>query len=35
MSEMGIKEIIFIGIMAIPLGGCLVYSIIENKKNSK
>ncbi len=29
---MGIQEIIFIGIVGHALGGCLVYSIIENNK---
>ncbi len=31
-QDMGLQEVIFIGIMAISLGGCLVYSILENKK---
>jgi hypothetical protein len=30
--KMGIQEIIFIGIVGLSLGGCLVYSIIENNK---
>ncbi len=29
---MGIQEIIFIGIVGLSLGGCLVYGIIENNK---
>lgn len=29
---MGVQEVIFIAIVAVALGGCLVYSIIENKK---
>lgn len=29
---MGIRQIIFIGIVGLSLGGCLVYSIIENNK---
>ena len=32
---MGITEIIFIVIITISLGGCLVYSIIENNKKNK
>lgn len=32
---MGIQEIIFIGIVAVALGGCLIYSIIENNKKNK
>ena len=31
---MGIAEIVFVGLVAVSLGGCFVYSIIENKKNS-
>ena len=30
---MAITEIIFIGLVAISLGGCFIYSLIENKKN--
>jgi len=33
--KMGITEIIFIVIITISLGGCLVYSIIENNKKNK
>lgn len=29
---MGVSEIVFITIVAISLGGCLVFSIIESKK---
>lgn len=29
---MGITEIVFISLVAVSLGGCLVYSLIENKK---
>ncbi len=29
---MGVSEIVFIAIVAVSLGGCLVFSIIENKK---
>lgn len=32
---MGISEVIFVGLVAISLGGCFVYSIIENKKNGE
>lgn len=32
---MGITEIIFIVIVAISLGGCLVYSVVENNKKNK
>lgn len=29
---MGAAEIIIVGLVAISLGGCMVYSLIENKK---
>lgn len=32
---MGISEIVFVGLVAISLGGCFVYSIFENKKNNQ
>ena len=32
---MGAVEIILIALVAVSLGGCLVYSIMENAKNNK
>lgn len=33
VRKMGAAEVIIVGLVAISLGGCMVYSLIENKKS--